>query len=92
MKKIFAAFFVIAIFVTIAYYGIIVVGIGAVIDFVDDTENDIDVAKELIGERFVIEKDTLTITDYSLVDGYSVYGRNDKFSKEFVEKNLIPSE
>ena len=88
MKKIVLVVFGLVITLIILYYFVIVVLIGSLFNVAKEVDEDISVRKELIGEKFVVEKDTLLIIDYSPITGdYSVHGSDATYSATFVDKN-----
>jgi len=87
MKKIILAFIALIAIIIVLYYTVIVVFIGGLIN---ETKERRVVARELIGEKFVIENDTLLIVDHNGVTGrYSVHGSEETYPIEIIEKNLI---
>ena len=57
---------------------------------ISETDKYIDQSKELIGEKFIIDNDTLTITNFRYLPTASYYLVGEKeYAVEFVTKNLI---
>lgn len=85
--KIFATCFVIMIIASIALliYTAILTG-----DAVSKESDKYDARKELIGKRVVIDRDTLTITDYNYLKGNYTLSNGVKIDAKFVSKNHLP--
>ncbi len=86
MKYILGTFVVLTVLTLLFYY----IVIGTVVTTISNTDTYINESKELIGEKFVIDKDTLIITNFRYVPTASYYLVGEKeFAVKFVEKNLI---
>ena len=85
---------VFAMLITAAYYLLIGAGIGAIVNEVDNAEA---LKKELIGEKTIINNDTLMITEFTYNPTGSkvtVIGKKEPFKVDaaFAKKNLIKKE
>ena len=75
-----AGFFLISIIV-IMYFFLIAID--------NDIDKKKDEYKKFVGERVVVDKDTLVITDYSLILGKFYLSNGTEISKEYAEKKIV---
>ena len=95
MKKIIGIFIGMCLIIIMGYWLII----GVVVNFVgnaivDEKDNTKALKEELIGERILINNDTLIITEFTYIGGIEGQFTNGKpltinVSVEFAKKNLI---
>lgn len=72
---------------------LIVVLVSALVYLTRSITSDItgmeDNMKELVGEKVLIENDTLTIIDYSLIKSNYTLNNENVISKEYAKKNIV---
>jgi len=80
--------FIIMVFViSLIFY--ISVGI-TVVDFAKDKSKEITKSESVIGEKIVLDSDTLTIYDYSAFTNTYTLSNGKKVHKHIVNNNLMP--
>jgi len=86
MRKIIISFFAISIILTVLIYGMIFMIGKSVVNSYNSYEDSV---KIMVGDKVLLEKDTLSIIDYSLVNKTYELSNGSNISFDFAKKNKM---